>query len=325
MFSNQIIFLGLIFVAVIFLSQALFLPVYSPQRANAALVRKRLKKLSEESGDITYETSLLRKSRLGRLGPIGRWLEKIGFIESLSYRLELADYKMMGHQFLILASITACVTGTAVWLYLAEPLAALFVFALTLFLFNFKLNRDTSKRMEKIEESFPDALDVLRRALQAGYSFSDAIKLVTEEMEGPLAKEFSLMFANINYSKDTKRAILGFIERVPSVSAMAFASAVMVQKETGGNLAENINNLARVIRLRFTFRRRVRTLSAEGRLSAWILILLPFVLFAVIYIQTPGYVGELTGTEEGHKLLIWGAIGMFVGGMWISKIIRIDM
>ncbi|WP_299804722.1 type II secretion system F family protein [uncultured Shewanella sp.] len=325
MFSNQVIFLGLVFIAVLFLSQALFLPVYSPQRANSALVRKRLKKLSEESGDITYETSLLRKSRLGKLGRIGRWLERFQFIENLSYRLELADYKLMGHQYIMFALLSASIVAVVGWIYLGEQVAAAFLFFVMLFLFNFKLNRDTSKRMDKIEESFPDALDVLRRALQAGYSFSDAIKLVTEEMEGPLAKEFSLMFANINYSKDTKRALLGFIERVPSVSAMAFASAVMVQKETGGNLAENINNLARVIRLRFTFRRRVRTLSAEGRLSAWILILLPFVLFAVIYIQTPGYVGELTGTEEGHQLLIWGAIGMFVGGMWISKLIRIDM
>ncbi|MGS0682871.1 type II secretion system F family protein [Shewanella sp. 125m-7] len=325
MFSDQVIFLGLVFIAVLFLTQALFLPVYSPQRANTALVRKRLKKLSQESGDITYETSLLRKSRLGKLGPIGRWLESFELIENLSYRLELADYKMMGHQFIALALLTASLAGVAVWAYLAELNAAVFMFFLIIFLFNFKLNRDTTKRMDKIEESFPDALDVLRRALQAGYSFSDAVKLVTEEMEGPLAKEFSLMFANINYSKDTKRALLGFIERVPSVSAMAFASAVMVQKETGGNLAENINNLARVIRLRFKFRRRVRTLSAEGRLSAWILILLPFVLFAVIHLQTPGYVGELTGTEDGNKLLMWGAIGMFVGGMWISKLIRIDM
>ncbi|MCE9685373.1 type II secretion system F family protein [Shewanella sp. AS16] len=325
MFSNEVIFLGLIFVAVIFLSQALFLPVYSPQRANAALVRKRLKKLSQDSGDGNFETSLLRKSRLSKLGPVGRGLEGIEFIENLSYRLELADYKMLGHQFLALALFCAAVLGIASWFYFREPLLSAFVVWITIMLFHFKLSRDTTKRMDTIEGSFPDALDVLRRALQAGYSFSDAVKLVTEEMEGPLAKEFSLMFANINYSKDTKRAILAFIERIPSVSAMAFASAVMVQKETGGNLAENIDNLSRVIRQRFTFRRRVRTLSAEGRLSAWILILLPFVLFAVIYLQTPGYVAELTGTEDGNRLLMWGAIGMTAGGLWISKLIRIDM
>jgi tight adherence protein B len=323
--NDEIIFLGLIFVAVIFLSQALFLPVFSPQRANTALIRKRLKKLSQESGDGVLETSLLRKSRLNKVGVIGRALENIDFIDNLSYRLELADYKLLGHQFLIMALAIAAMLGIAVWFYLKEPLLSLFVALVSIMLFYIKLNRDTAKRMDAIEASFPDALDVLRRALQAGYSFSDAIKLVTEEMDGPLAKEFSLMFANINYSKDTKRAILGFIERVPSVSAMAFGSAVMVQKETGGNLAENINNLSKVIRQRFKFRRRVRTLSAEGRLSAWILVLMPFALFAVIYLQTPTYVAELTGNEDGRRLLIWGAIGMTIGGFWISKLIRIDI
>ncbi|MFS1438256.1 type II secretion system F family protein [Shewanella sp. 10N.286.48.A6] len=323
--SNEIIFLVLIFIAVIFLSQALFLPVYSPQRANTAQVRKRLQQLSQESGDGILETSLLRKNRLSKVGKIGRALESIGFIEDLSYRLELADYRFLGHQFLFLALFVATLVGIVSWWYFRVPLMVFFAMFIVFLLFYFKLNRDIAKRMDAIEASFPDALDVLRRALQAGYSFSDAIKLVTEEMEGPLAKEFSLMFANINYSKDTKRAILGFIERVPSVSAMAFSSAVMVQKETGGNLAENIDNLAQVIRKRFMFRRRVRTLSAEGRLSAWILILLPFVLFAVIYLQTPDYVGELTGTEDGKTLLMWGAIGMTLGGLWISKLIRIDM
>lgn len=323
--SNEIIFLGLIFLAVLLLSQALFLPVYSPKRANTALVRKRLKQMSKDTSDSEFETSLLRKSKLQKLNRFGRAMEKIEFIENLSYRLELADYKMMGHHFFLLALFASTITGLLTWQFTREPIITTFIVAVTLMLFHIKLSRDTNKRMDDIEASFPDALDVVRRALQAGYSFSDAIKLATEELEGPIAKEFKLMFANINYTKDVKRALLGFIERVPSVSAMAFASAVMVQKETGGNLAENIESLSRVIRERFTFRRRVKTLSAEGRLSAWILILLPFVLFAVIYLQTPSYVGELTGTEDGKKLLMWGAIGMTIGGWWISKIIRIDM
>ncbi len=325
MLTNQLIFLGLIFIAVIFLSQALFLPVYSPQRAKTSQIRKRLKNLSELTNDKSYETSLLRKSKLDKASKLGLWAEKFEFIENLSYRLELADYKMLGYQFFTLALLCMLATIAGAFYFTKEPLVSIVLGALCLGLFHIKLNRDINKRMDQIEASFPDALDVLRRALQAGYSFSDAIKLVTEEMDGQLSKEFKLMFANINYSKDTKRALLSFIERVPSVSAMAFASAVMVQKETGGNLAENINNLSRVIRQRFTFRRRVRTLSAEGRLSAWILILLPFVLFAVIYIQTPSYVGELTGTKDGQNLLVWGAIGMTLGGLWISKLIRIDM
>lgn len=325
MISNQLMFLGLVFIAVLLLSQALFLPVYNPQRAKTALVRKRLKQLCQQEGEELAHTSLLRKSRLDKLGSLGRAIENLPLIERMSYRLELADYKMMGHQFIFFALVGATFCATLGWLYFHHYVVTALIFIGVLFFINIKLNLDISKRMETIEASFPDALDVLRRALQAGYAFSDAVKLVTEEMDGPLSKEFSLMFANINYSKSNKRALLGFIERVPSVSAMAFASAVMVQKETGGNLAENIDNLTRVIRQRFKFRRRVKTLSAEGRLSAWILVLLPFVLFAVIYLQTPSYVAELTDTPEGHKLLIWGGIGMFLGTWWINKLIRIDM
>ncbi|MCL1127306.1 type II secretion system F family protein [Shewanella surugensis] len=325
MFSNELIFLGLIFLAVILLSQALFLPVSRPRRANTALIRKRLKQLSAKADDTSFEVSLLRKSKLKKLSDFGRKLESIEFFENLSYRLEVADYKMMGHQFFTLGVFISTIAAMITWYYINNPFMTAIIFIITSFLFNIKLNRDTDKRMDIIEASFPDGLDVIRRALQAGYSFTNAIKLATEEMEGPLAKEFNLMFININYTKDLKRSLLAFIQRVPSVSALAFASAVMVQRETGGNLAENIENLTRVIRQRFTFRRRVKTLSAEGRLSAWILILLPFVLFAVIYIQTPSYVGELTGTEAGQELLMWGGVGMTIGGWWISKIIKIDV
>jgi len=325
MVPNELIFLGLIFIAVIFLSQALFLPVYNPQRAKTALVRERLKQLNAQEGDDKGQTSLLRKSRLDKLGSIGRALEKIRVIENLSYRLELADYRMLGHQYLALAMIFTLTGAVIGWHFSHHWLVTVLIGLAVILLFSFKLNRDTSKRMELIESSFPDALDVLRRALQAGYAFSDAVKLVTEEMEGPLAREFKLMFANLNYSKSTKRALLGFIERVPSISAMAFASAVMVQKETGGNLAENIANLSRVIRQRFKFRRRVRTLSAEGRMSAWVLMLMPFALFAVLYLQSPSYIDELIGTPQGQELLMWGLLGMIVGGWWLSKIIKIEM
>lgn len=325
MVANELIFLGLIFIAVIFLSQVLFLPVYNPQRAKTALVRQRLKQLSVQEGDDQGHTSLLRRSRLDKLGTVGRALEKIRLIENLSYRLELADYRMLGHQYLLLAVVCAFGGGLLGWYFFHQWLVTALILLAVILLFQFKLNRDTNKRMEMIEASFPDALDVLRRALQAGYAFSDAVKLVTEEMQGPLAKEFNLMFANLNYSKSTKRALLGFIERVPSVSAMAFASAVMVQKETGGNLAENIDNLSRVIRQRFKFRRRVRTLSAEGRMSAWVLMLMPFALFAVLYLQSPAYLDELIGTPKGQELLMWGLLGMVVGGLWLSKIIKIEM
>ena len=115
MVSNELIFLGLIFIAVIFLSQALFLPVYNPQRAKTALVRQRLKKLSIAEGDNGQQISLLRKSRLDKLGAVGQSLEKVKLIENLSYRLELADYQLMGHKYLLLALISALVGVIIGW------------------------------------------------------------------------------------------------------------------------------------------------------------------------------------------------------------------
>jgi tight adherence protein B len=148
---------------------------------------------------------------------------------------------------------------------------------------------------------------------------------VHEETQGELSKEFYILFNQMNFGTDVKTSLLLFVQRVPITSAMAFSSAVSIQKETGGNLAEKIETLSKIIRQRFTFRRRVRTLSAEGRLSGWVLVLTPFVLFAVLYLSSPSYVATLTSTPDGIGLLKWGLIGILFGIWWISKIIKIDL
>src|SRR5262249_25880983 len=134
-----------------------------------------------------------------------------------------------------------------------------------------KILRDRAQRMAKFEEQLPEALDVIKRALKAGHPFSQCLKLVSEDMEDPVRQEVELVFTEINYGSDVRTAMLGMLERMPSVSVMALITAVLVQKETGGNLAETLERITGVIRGRFRLYRRVRTLSAEGRLSAWIL------------------------------------------------------
>ena len=133
-----------------------------------------------------------------------------------------------------------------------------------------------------------------------------------------------VVFNRINFGNDVRTALLNFIKRVPSTSAMAFVSAVIIQKETGGNLAENIDKLSTIIRKRFTFKRRVRTLSAEGRLSGWILVLTPFAMFAMLYLSAPDYVTPLVRTPEGLNLIKWGGLTMLAGILWINKLIQIE-
>ena len=188
-----------------------------------------------------------------------------------------------------------------------------------------KILRDRSQRFAQIEEQLPDAIDIMRRALMAGHPFNAALKLVSEDMGGPIAREFEMTFADINYGNDVRRAMLGLLGRVPNVTVMAFVTAILVQKETGGNLAEILNQIANVVRGRFRFQRRVRTLSAEGRMSAWVLALVPLILFGAMAVSNPDYLPLLFDEPIGRQLaagaFVWGGIGIY----WIHRIIRIEV
>ncbi|TLU61470.1 pilus assembly protein TadB [Thalassotalea litorea] len=321
--SNEVIFLLLIFATVIFLSQSLLVSVYNPKRAKTKELRKHLIELSENQE--FQHSDLILDNKINKLPFLFRAMEEWGFIKNLTYKLELADYKYLGHQYFFLAIISALAISPLVWYLTRDVLYVFIVFAVVFSLFIIKLNRDIGKRLEKIEEEFPEALDVLKRGLQAGYAFSESLKLVCDETQGELTKEFNYLFHLINYGTDIKTALLLFVQRVPITSAMAFASAISIQKETGGNLAEKVETLARVIRQRFAFKRRVRTLSAEGRMSAWILVLTPFALFAVLYISSPKYLTLLTSSEDGVSLLKWGALAMLIGIAWINRLIQLDV
>jgi tight adherence protein B len=188
-----------------------------------------------------------------------------------------------------------------------------------------KVRQARTERMTKFEEQLPDAIDSMRRALKAGHPFGATLKLVAEDMEDPIAREFELTFADLNYGNDIRRAMLGLLQRVPSLTVMALVTSVLVQKETGGNLAEILEQISKVIRGRFRFYRRVKTLSAEGRLSGWILALIPFVLVVVITLTTPTYLPVLLESPTGMKLITAGAIAGFIGILWIRRIIRVEV
>ncbi|MDX2320338.1 MAG: type II secretion system F family protein [Moritella sp.] len=321
--SSQIIFLLLVFAAVVLLFQSLFISVYSPQRANSKHIRKHLASLADRGEEA--EAEILINKKVESLPPILQWVESLPLIYSYTYKMELSGSKLLGHQYLLITLALCFISAITAWFVSLDIIFSVFCVIVMFTIMHLILNRNINKRMENIEQQFPEALDVLKRGLQAGYAFSDSIKLVSEELEGELSDEFKLMFNRINYGNDAHTALLSFVKRVPSTSAMAFCSSVSIHKETGGNLAENIENLSKIIRQRFTFKRRVKTLSAEGRLSGWILVLLPFALFAVLYITSPDYVSILINSPEGLNLLKWGGIGMLSGIWWISKLIKIEV
>ena len=322
--SGYIIFLGLLGGAVFLLSQVLIVPAFGSDARARKLLRRKLAEI--DSVDTHREVaSLLRQKYLRDLSPLARRLEDLPQMEALARYIEQSGVDILAHRLVALAVLCAIAGAILGTIFTDSPVITLMLFAAgggAPFIY---VSRQRRARLEKFEEQLPDAVDVMKRAMRAGHPFNACLKLVAEDMEEPIAREFELTFADVNFGNDVRRALLGMLMRVPSTNLMAVVTAVLIQKETGGNLAEIFERISQVIRSRFRFGRRVRTLSAEGRLSAWILTLVPIVLFGVLWITTPTYLPPLLESPTGQKMLIFAVVMMVVAVYWMRKIIRIDL
>jgi len=179
------------------------------------------------------------------------------------------------------------------------------------------------KRLKKFDEQLPDALDLIGRGIRSGHALPSALKMVADEMANPVAEEFRVAFDEVNYGFSMQAALTNLSTRVPSTDLKYFVVAVLIQRETGGNLAELLDNISAMIRSRQRLYGAIRVLSAEGKLSAWILTLLPIVLAIVINLVNPAFMQVLWKDEAGIKMIIGVIILMIVGILWMRKIIKI--
>lgn len=318
------IFLGLVFLAVFLLAQGLVVPMFGESRKARQRLLARLATVNATGAAANLKT-LLRAKYLKELTPFERSLETLPGMEALARLIEQSGRTGPAYRFALTS--LACGVGGCV---IAWMLTRLWYAALLLGLMGFtvpvlKLLRQRGRRLARFEEQLPEALDVVKRALKAGHPLMQCLKLVAEDMDEPVSREFDYIFSEINYGNDVRAALLGLLERIPSVSAMAFVTAVLVQKETGGNLAETLERITCVIRGRFKLQRSVRTLSAEGRLSAWVLVLVPLVLFVVIWFTTPGYLPVLIHDPRGPTLIFSACVLEIIGMLWIRRVIRIQV
>lgn len=183
----------------------------------------------------------------------------------------------------------------------------------------------SARRLAEFERQFPEVLDSMTRALRAGYPLSDSIRLISEESSPPISSEFRILFEEINAGIELRTALLAMVDRVPSVSVMAFTTTILLQRETGGNLSENLAKISQVIRKRFNFERNLVTLTAEGRMSAWVLALIPIVLYGFMYLMNPETAGILIFDPEGRRLALVGFGLLGAGFFWIRRIVRIEV
>ncbi|MDE2561351.1 MAG: type II secretion system F family protein [Sphingomonadales bacterium] len=327
----RLVILIAIFVSVLIFSQVV-VAAFLNSRAQRHAINKRLQLLRSGIGRDSV-MAILRRNVPARLAGNAGPIEKLFFhlrqlVANSGMGLNsTAIIALMGMAFLVLASFLLVlamssrfqVTIGIVELILGVSAAAAFGIPLML------LGRLAQKRRKRMEEQFPVALDVFSRALRAGHPISAAIELLTQEVEDPLGSEFGLVSDEVAYGAELNDALLGLAERWDLEDVRMFVISLAVQSETGGNLAEILENLTKVIRERAALYMKVRALSSEGRMSGWLLTILPVLGFVSMFLVAPQFYFDVA--ED--PMFFWGFTGLIVmyliGVLMIRKIIDIKV
>lgn len=324
-----IVILVFIAVALIVFVAAMLLDQRSAQ---ARLLRERLATVQKTNQrEPNEELALLRDEMLSQIPALDSLLRRSERMANFQSFLEQANLKVRAGNLLISCVISAVVMG-AVGLMLAGSLppnqALLFVFVGAVvggvIPFSYASYRRT-KRFQRFEELFPDAIDTLARAVRAGHAFTTALELIANEIAEPVAGEFRMLFEEQKFGLPVRDALMNLTERMPLVDVKFFVTAVMLQRETGGNLAEILDNLSYVIRERFKIMRQVRVYTAQGRLTMVLLMGLPPVIVVVMLMTSPAFIRPLFADPIGHTLVVSGIVLQTLGYFVIRKVIRIQV
>jgi len=178
------------------------------------------------------------------------------------------------------------------------------------------------RRFLRFEEVFPDAIDLLGRAVRAGHAFTTGLDLISKELPPPVSEEFGRTYEQQNLGLPLRDALQNMTKRVPLADVRIFVTALLIQRESGGNLAEILDNLSFVIRERFKLMRQIRVYTAQGRLSLYLLVAIPPLMGLMIYVLNPEYIMRLFTDPIGHVLLIVGIILQVLGYFIIRRIIQ---
>jgi tight adherence protein B len=302
------------------------------RNARARLLRDRLATMEETPEQApTPDLKLLRDEMLSRIPALDTLLRRSARISNLQPFLEQAGLRIRAGNILIFCVVSSLVLGgVALIATRALPTneSLLFV-ALGLFLggimpYSYASFRRT-QRFRKFEEMFPEAIDTLARAVRAGHAFTTALELIADELSEPVASEFRKLFEEQKFGLPVRDALMNLTARVPLVDVKFFVTAVMLQRETGGNLAEILDNLSYVIRERFKILRQVRVYTAQGRLTMMLLMGLPPIIVVTMLTMNPGFIKPLFTDPIGHALIVTGICLQTVGYFVIRKIIQIQV
>ncbi|KVF78067.1 pilus assembly protein TadB [Burkholderia sp. FL-7-2-10-S1-D7] len=318
-------FVILTFVAVVLAIEGVYQWWNSRHGAAARRIESRLRAMSA-GGNVQQERlSILKKRMLDESKPFDRLLLRTPRVQSLDLLLQQSGLDWSVAK-LVVYSAALPVTAMLVLLVTGLPLIATVPIALLIACMPaMYVTRHRNRRMLKLQRQLPDVCDMIARALRSGHSFTSALGMVGEEFPDPMGGEFRITFDEINYGVSLHDALVNLATRVPAHDLRYFVIAVLIQRETGGNLAELLDSIASLVRERFKLFDKVRVLSAEGRLSAWILGLLPFGTAGMMAVLNREFLAVLWEDPAGIKMVGVMLGSMVFGMLWIRRIIRIHV
>jgi tight adherence protein B len=313
----------LVFVAVVLLLEGMYLMWKTYKGPQVKKIQLRLKALSA-AGDGSAQSHLLRERMMSELPPLQRLLLGLPRAHQLDRLLLQANLNWTVSKLLLGCLAVGAASFLAVTSLLHQPFAAgALAAAGTAWLPLAYVQRRRARRLARLEQQLPDALDLLARALRAGHAFGAGLQMIGEEMAEPIAGEFRFVHDEVNFGVSLEQALANLSVRAPITDLRYFVVAVLIQRESGGNLTEVLTNLARLIRQRLKLFWHVRVLSAEGRMSAWLLSLLPFAIGGLMTVFNPDFMAPMWSDPLGVSIVRGMLVSMACGILLLRKIIRI--
>jgi tight adherence protein B len=300
--------------------------LFDRRNSRARIIKDRLaaeRKAPERAPE--EELALLRDEQLSQIPALDTFLRRSTRVSDLQKMLAQADVSLRVSNFLGISALTG-VAAAIIAYVLSKRVEVAWIALLVGFVLPYSYaSIRRNKRFEKFEELFPEAIDTLARAVRAGHAFTTALEMITAEVSEPVSGEFRQLYEEQKFGMPVRDALLNLTDRMPLVDVKFFVTAVMLQRETGGNLAEILDNLSYVIRERFKIQRQVRVYTAQGRLTMALLMGMPPIIVTTMLLLNPSFIRPLFSDPIGHFLLVAGITLQTIGYFVIRKIIRIQV
>jgi tight adherence protein B len=314
-----------IFIVAVLIIELIFYAIRTAQNPDRERIRRELKKISS-SRQIHEGPDIVRRRVLSEIPALNEILLRVTGIQRLDHLRYQANARYPSGFFILLSLVLVGV----VFLICNFLIKIGFLLSVVLAVFSgsfpfLYLYIKKTKRRNKFQVQLPEALDMMARSLKAGHAFSTGMKLAGDEFEDPLGPEFSITIDEINFGLGVPEALKNLVRRVDCKDLNFFVVAVILQRETGGNLAEIMESIAYLIRERFKFYGKVKTLCAEGNMSMMILILLPFGIIGALLMVNPKYIMTLFTDPVGKMMCAGVLVMMAIGGFVMRRIVQIEV